>query len=364
MLKQKGPLLLACNHPNSFLDALILGSFFRRPVHFLARGDAFKNAVVKKILDRLNVIPIYRLSEGKEHLALNDHTFGKCAQVLKEGGIVLIFSEGLCLNQWKLRALKKGTARIAISAWQHPGICDYLKVVPVAFNYSTFTRFRKNVVIVFGEPLSANQVDQGKSEGEQMVCFNSIVYKQLYGNLLHESENNAYLIEFLINNTRITKSQERTILVLKKVQSVLVSTSLVKKIGAFRGTKRLCFKNADLVSDVLFCLLFFIPAFVCLLIHLPVYIPLERYIRNKTKGSVFYHSAFFGALIVAYPFYVFILSILIAVVFKNLLILLLIILLPAGALLYQQWQDKYEGVVNYFQLSAGERLAIRRAWQA
>lgn len=38
VLKWQGPLLLASNHPNSFLDAIILGSQFDRPVHFLARG--------------------------------------------------------------------------------------------------------------------------------------------------------------------------------------------------------------------------------------------------------------------------------------------------------------------------------------
>ncbi len=55
---------MACNHPNSFLDAIIIGAHFKRPVHFLARGDVFKHPLSKAILIRLKVIPIYRLSEG------------------------------------------------------------------------------------------------------------------------------------------------------------------------------------------------------------------------------------------------------------------------------------------------------------
>jgi 1-acyl-sn-glycerol-3-phosphate acyltransferase len=31
ILKRKGPLLLACNHPNSFLDATILAELFKEP---------------------------------------------------------------------------------------------------------------------------------------------------------------------------------------------------------------------------------------------------------------------------------------------------------------------------------------------
>lgn len=102
LLKEKGPLLLACNHPNSFFDAVLLGAFFKQPVHFLARGDAFKDPLASKILKALKLIPIYRLREGKEYLALNDATFERCTEILKEGGIVLIFSEGLCENKWQL----------------------------------------------------------------------------------------------------------------------------------------------------------------------------------------------------------------------------------------------------------------------
>ncbi|MEO8583759.1 MAG: 1-acyl-sn-glycerol-3-phosphate acyltransferase [Flavitalea sp.] len=138
ILKRKGPLLLACNHPNSFLDALIVGSYFKRPVHFLTRGDAFRKPLVKKILTALNMIPIYRLSEGREHLALNDATFEKCGDILSGGGIVLIFAEGLCVNQWALRPLKKGAARIAWNVLTVHGIQDELNIVPVGINYSGF----------------------------------------------------------------------------------------------------------------------------------------------------------------------------------------------------------------------------------
>jgi 1-acyl-sn-glycerol-3-phosphate acyltransferase len=107
VLKNSGPLLLACNHSNSFLDAIILGSHFKQPIHFLARGDAFRKPLARKILMALKMIPIYRLSEGREYLALNDATFEKCNEILSAGGIVLIFAEGLCVNQWALRPLKK-----------------------------------------------------------------------------------------------------------------------------------------------------------------------------------------------------------------------------------------------------------------
>lgn len=37
-----GPMIIASNHPNSFLDAIIYATLFNKPVHSLARGDVFK----------------------------------------------------------------------------------------------------------------------------------------------------------------------------------------------------------------------------------------------------------------------------------------------------------------------------------
>ncbi len=118
LLSSKGPLLLAVNHPNSFLDAVILDTLFDEPIYSLARGDAFNKKWIAKILRGLNILPVYREREGKEHLHRNYHTFDACLQIFKKNGIVLIFTEALCENEWHLRPLKKGTARLAATAWE------------------------------------------------------------------------------------------------------------------------------------------------------------------------------------------------------------------------------------------------------
>ena len=67
-LNEKGPLLIAANHPNSFLDAIIVSTLFKRPVYSLARGDAFAGKFFTTILTSLNMLPVYRISEGPENL--------------------------------------------------------------------------------------------------------------------------------------------------------------------------------------------------------------------------------------------------------------------------------------------------------
>ena len=112
LLNTKGPLLIIANHPNSFLDAIIIASRYHRRIHFLARGDVFTKKHHRFLLKLLNMIPVYRLREGKEFLHLNEYAFIESVKLLKNKEAVLIFIEGTCLNKNELQPFKKGTARI------------------------------------------------------------------------------------------------------------------------------------------------------------------------------------------------------------------------------------------------------------
>jgi len=155
MLHEQGPLLIAANHPNSFLDAIILDTLFKNPVYSLTRGDAFKGKLISKILTSLNMLPVYRISEGAENLDNNYFTFDECQKIFRKNGIVLVFSEGRCINEWHLRPLKKGTARLALSAWQQN---IPLKILPVGINYSSFRTFGKNVFLKFGSLINKEDI--------------------------------------------------------------------------------------------------------------------------------------------------------------------------------------------------------------
>lgn len=175
-LQLQGPLLIAANHPNSFLDGIILSALFRQPVFSLARGDAFANKWFSRVLRWLHMLPVYRTTEGTENLLHNYTTFAACRKTFEEKGIVLIFSEAACCNEWRLRPLRKGTARLAISSWQE-GLD--LKVLPLGFNYSSFRSFGKNVVLNFGVPINKAPVLMEEPGGRQLLQFNAQLQLQL-----------------------------------------------------------------------------------------------------------------------------------------------------------------------------------------
>ena len=176
VLRQSGPLLLAVNHPNSFLDSILLDLLFKNPVWALARGDAFRNKTHARLLRMLKILPVYRSSEGVENLTINYQTFDACVELFRKRQIVTIYSEALCVNEWHLRPLKKGTARLAIQTWE-AGIP--LTVLPVGLNYSSFRLFGKNVDINFGEPICAADIPNDSPNGQRLNSFNHLLQQRL-----------------------------------------------------------------------------------------------------------------------------------------------------------------------------------------
>jgi 1-acyl-sn-glycerol-3-phosphate acyltransferase len=175
-IPKDGAVMFAAFHPNSFLDAILLDCLVDRPIWSLARGDAFKREWVKNLLTKLYMMPIYRISEGKENLDKNDETFDKCSQVFREKGQVLIFSEGLCKNQTELLPLKKGTARLALQSWNE-GID--VSVIPTALNYDQFTSIGKTIILNFEEPITKDEFEEIGVSGANVVKFNQKLKNKL-----------------------------------------------------------------------------------------------------------------------------------------------------------------------------------------
>jgi 1-acyl-sn-glycerol-3-phosphate acyltransferase len=149
----KGPLILACNHPNSFTEACILATFQPRVLHFLVRGDVFKNSVIAFMLRQTNQIPIFRFKDGFSNLKQNESTFAACYEKLNENAAILIFSEASSVFEKRLRPIQKGTARLAFGAYNKNQTKEELNILPVGVNYTKGDKFRSEVMVSFGLPI-------------------------------------------------------------------------------------------------------------------------------------------------------------------------------------------------------------------
>lgn len=140
------PVIVASNHPTGFLDPILLACQLDEQLHFLTRGDLFKKPVYNKLLRSLNMIPIFRFRDGFANLKQNSDTFDHCYQALSQNKNILIFSEGLCLNEKRLRPIQKGTARLGFGAWEkYPGLDIY--ILPIGLNYTYPTSLGKSEIM-------------------------------------------------------------------------------------------------------------------------------------------------------------------------------------------------------------------------
>jgi 1-acyl-sn-glycerol-3-phosphate acyltransferase len=172
LLNTSGPLLIIANHPNSFLDAIIIGSRYNRRIHFLARGDVFTKRHHRFLLKLLNMIPVYRLREGKELLHLNEYAFVESVRLLKNKEAVLIFIEGICLNTNELQPFKKGTARILQGC--HAENC-FPQIHLAGIAYNNFKGIGKRVNLY----LDTFTQDKPIITAKDRVDFNTLVFLKL-----------------------------------------------------------------------------------------------------------------------------------------------------------------------------------------
>ena len=292
ILKHKGPLLLACNHPNSFLDAIILCTLFKQPVHSLTRGDVFKSKFTNAFLRAINMLPVYRTSEGVENMEHNYTSFNDCKKIFKNDGIVLIFSEGRCTNEWHLRSLMKGTARLAISSWQD-GID--VKILPCGLNYQSFTSFGKNLHINFGNIFEEKNIALDSGFGKAIISFNEQLQKALQP-LVYEIEK---------NNTAAVK------------QKFVVKISSLKKI--------------------LLC----VPAAAGYLFDWPLYYFLQKYAWKKASHNDHYDSILVGLLFGCYILYLLLLTIILFIITKSWWSFLILGVAPFCAWSYVQLKKQF-----------------------
>ncbi|MBP7821638.1 MAG: 1-acyl-sn-glycerol-3-phosphate acyltransferase [Saprospiraceae bacterium] len=146
------PMILACNHPSGFIEPLILTTHLPIALHSITRGDMFAKPMIRRILESLHMIPIFRFVDGYSSLKNNQATFEKIYQVLDENKAILIFAEGRTIWEKRLRPIQKGTARMVFGANDiyHK---EEILIVPVGINYTDITKFRSDVMVSFGEPL-------------------------------------------------------------------------------------------------------------------------------------------------------------------------------------------------------------------
>lgn len=274
------PVLLAVNHPNSFLDGMILAGQIKRETYFLARGDAFKNNLARPILQALNMLPIYRFSEGKENLGKNNETFDACQKILEQKKMVILFAEGLSVNNWDLRPMRKGLARLALKAWKSTNHSNELEVIPIGLTYEHYEGEGKIVLVNIGKPIVSSKFDIHGNEALFVREFNQAVLEGL-ANLIpvlpDMQANSQQHLKFRTQLQQMAKNNQPSNAIVKALQSGIDSIEINVK------------NSKKIKSSIVFW---------------PLYLFNQWLARKLFKQSLFHDSIIFGFFILLWPLYV------------------------------------------------------------
>ena len=167
-LPSTGPALLASNHPNALVDALVIGCTLHRPVTLTAKATLLDNPITRSLLRAAGVVPLRRATDdtrrgtgGLLDPSRNANAFAAVLDILADNGIVLLFPEGKSHSEPELAPLKTGLARITLMARDDRHLD--VPIIPVGLTFERKWEPRSRVLMHVGTPIrtgrSAPNVD-------------------------------------------------------------------------------------------------------------------------------------------------------------------------------------------------------------
>jgi glycerol-3-phosphate O-acyltransferase / dihydroxyacetone phosphate acyltransferase len=346
LMKVKGPAIIAMNHPNAFMDPVCFTWVsFPLKVRYMARGDAFKPGLASFLLEQLGIVPIFRLRDGgKEGLQKNDESYQRINTLLKRNKKVIIFAEGLCIQERRLRPLKKGVARMVFGAHDFLNHKN-LVVIPVGVNYSNPSLFRSKLFYNIGEPIKINDFEsvynenpkkayndllkllttkmqklvthiQDKQNDQLIVCLEEMVMQEWQNKLQHpqnlagEFEVSNYLTE-VINTTELSQPliteqlRQQTEDYFQLLKKHKVRDWIINPLNKYKVTKQ---------HYALRTLFWFITLPVNALGYLAAFLPYKLTVK-LTKAVVKRNKEFYSSMAIGFGTFIFLINFLLWFIF-------------------------------------------------
>lgn len=183
--------IVAPNHCNTLMDALVVLQAQKDPMAFGARADIFRKPAAAKALSFLKILPIARKRDGLRSVAQNLEIMPVIQDILHHGMPFCIFPEGRHRPMYSLLPIHKGVVRIALKNAVDQPSC----IVPVGLNYSDFFHYRGSCTMRYGEPIDVKAfVDShaGLSKPELYEAFSAELSRRIAELILFIPDDEKY----------------------------------------------------------------------------------------------------------------------------------------------------------------------------
>ncbi len=204
------PYIFAPNHQNALMDAVAVNCTNRTPIIFFARADVFKKKWQARALRSFKIKPIYRIRDGANELIKNEGIFQAAISVLNENTPLCVMPEGNHGEKRRLRKLVKGIFRIALRTQEEFKDREGVKIIPVGLDYSEYTKFFQNILVIYGEPIEVSEyIDAYKEDpAKGMMVIRERLAQEMKKYMIHIENDELYeMYQYLrdIYNERMRK---------------------------------------------------------------------------------------------------------------------------------------------------------------
>ena len=149
-----GAVIIAPNHCNTLMDALVILRAFSDETVFGARADMFNNSFIAKLMYFIRILPMVRQRDGLRNVLKNYETQEIIVDTLKNKVRFCMFPEGRHRPAHSLQILGKGTFRAALAANAEFGDKMPVYIIPAGIEYGDYFRYRSTSLVTFGKPIN------------------------------------------------------------------------------------------------------------------------------------------------------------------------------------------------------------------
>ena len=264
-LETNGPKIILANHPNTLMDAWMIGHICNQRIYYMAKGTFFNNRLKRWVLGGLGMIPINRKVDSKIESVSNSDSFEACYKLLEEGKTLVIFPEGNSYQERLLRKLKSGAARIALETELRNEKKLGLSIIPVGLNYTKPEKFRSSVLATVGAPIDPKpfvdlfKIDSLKAARKLTEEIRIAMTRLLVNSEIKEEEELVEGIVDILSSEYVKtpeKGVERNVKEMREVFSQMHVIRIsqpwkIKEIELLVESLKIRIKNLEIKSDFL-----------------------------------------------------------------------------------------------------------------
>ena len=160
-LPTDGAILLAPNHTNTLMDALVMLQAQKKQTVFGARADMFKKPIIAKAMYFFRILPMVRQRDGLRNVLKNHESFEAIVEILEHNVRFCMYPEGRHRAAHSLLPLGKGILRAAVAANNKFGDKKPIYIVPVGIEYGDYFRYRSTCLITYGKAINVTEFIKG-----------------------------------------------------------------------------------------------------------------------------------------------------------------------------------------------------------